>query len=243
MKLQDAVTRLTYTLEDQERMSRAKNYFDWQSRLVLPELGQCVIEIGCGIGNFTQKLLTRESVVAIDIEAGCIERLRERYPNQPNLHALVREAGANLDDLKTFRADSIVCLNVLEHIGDDLTTLRNMASIIVPGGVIVLIVPAFQALLGPIDRNLGHHRRYSRRSIARMAAHAGLRIRKMHYINFPGFFGWWFNAHILRREAQSASQIDVFDRLIVPVISRLETVAHPPFGQSLFCVLERTNVQ
>ena len=107
----------------------------------------------------------------------------------------------------------------------------------------MLIVPAFQALLGPIDRNLGHHRRYSRHSVARMAADAGLRIRKMHYINFPGFFGWWINAHILRREAQSASQIEIFDRLVVPVISRLEAVVHPPFGQSLFCVLERTNVQ
>jgi 2-polyprenyl-3-methyl-5-hydroxy-6-metoxy-1,4-benzoquinol methylase len=224
-------------------MSRAKNYFAWQSRLVLPELGQRVVEIGCGIGNFTKNLLTRKSVVAIDIEADCIERLRERYPNQPNLHAFVREAGAGLDDLKAFCPDSIVCLNVLEHIGDDVTALRNMASILPTGGVIVLIVPAFQTLHGPIDRNLGHHRRYSRQSIARMAADASLSIRKMHYINFPGFFGWWINAHILHREAQSAAQIEVFDRFIAPVISRMESLIHPPFGQSLFCVLEARNVQ
>jgi ubiquinone/menaquinone biosynthesis C-methylase UbiE len=224
-------------------MSRAKNYFAWQSRLVLPELGQRVVEIGCGIGNFTQNLLTRQSVVAIDIEAGCIERLRERFPNQPNLHSFVREAGAALDDLKAFDPDSIVCLNVLEHIGDDVTALRNMASILPRGGAIVLIVPAFQALHGPIDRNLGHHRRYSRQAIARMAADAGLGVRKMHYINFPGFFGWWVNAHVLHREAQSIVQIQVFDRLIVPIISRAESLIHPPFGQSLFCVLEVRNVQ
>lgn len=243
MQLQDADTRLTYTLEDQQRMSRAKNYFAWQSRLVLPELGQRVVEIGCGIGNFTNSLLTRESVVAIDIEEGCIGHLRQRYPNQPNLHAFVREAGAALDDLKAFRPDSVVCLNVLEHIGDHNAALQNMASILPENGVIVLIVPAFDALRGPIDRNLGHHRRYSRRSIARMAARANLRVRKMHYINLPGFFGWWFNARILRRQAQSAAQIEIFDRFVVPVISRLEAVVHPPFGQSLFCVLERTNVQ
>jgi SAM-dependent methyltransferase len=243
MKLQDAVPRLTYTLEDQERMARAKNYFAWQSRLVLPELGQRVVEIGCGIGNFTGQLLNRESVVAIDIEAGCIARLRERFPNQPNLHAFVREADAGLDDLKAFYPDSIVCLNVLEHIGDDVTTLQNMASILSPGGAIVLIVPAFQSLHGPIDRNLGHHRRYSRQSMTRTAAEAGLNVRKMHYINFPGFFGWWMNAHILHREAQSAGQIEIFDRFIVPVISRVENLMHPPFGQSLFCVLEVRTVQ
>jgi len=228
-------------------MSRAKNYFAWQSRLVLPELGRRVIEIGCGIGNFTQRLLTRESVVAIDIEAGCIERLRERYPNQPNLHAFVREAGAGLADLKAFHPDSIVCLNVLEHIADDVTALRNMASLLThglpPGGVIVLIVPAFQSLYGPIDRNLGHHRRYSRQSMTGIAANAGLKVRRMHYINFPGFFGWWINAHILRRQAQSAAQIELFDRFIVPLISRVESLIHPPFGQSLFCVLEVVNVQ
>jgi len=243
MKLQDAETRLTYTLDDQARMSLAKNYFAWQSRLVLPELGQRVVEIGCGIGNFTQSLLTRESVVAIDKVPACIERLRERYPDQPNLHAIVREAGADLDDLKAFQPDSVVCLNVLEHIEDDVTTLRSMASILSPSGVIVLIVPAFDALYGPIDRNLGHYRRYSRNSITRTAELAGLRARRLHFINFPGFFAWWFNSHILRREDQSASQIGIFDRFIVPVISRLEAVFHPPLGQSLFCVLERTNVQ
>jgi ubiquinone/menaquinone biosynthesis C-methylase UbiE len=224
-------------------MSRAKNYFAWQSRLVLPELGQRVVEIGCGIGNFTEQLLNRESVIAIDVEAGCIERLLERYPNQPNLHTFIREAAGGLDDLKAFNPDSIVCLNVLEHIGDDATTLRNMASILPPGGAIVLIVPAFQALHGPIDRNLGHHRRYSRQSLARMAADANLSVRRMHYINFPGFFAWWINAHILHRKAQSEAQIEVFDRLIVPVISRVESLIHPPFGQSLFCVLEVRNVQ
>jgi hypothetical protein len=62
----------------------------------------------------------------------------------------------------------------------------------------------------------------------------------LHYVNSIGFFGWWLNARVLRHEAQSGAQIAIFDRLIVPALSRVESVARPPFGQSLFAVLEKT---
>lgn len=235
-----AAERSAYTVEDQERMTRAKNYFAWQSRLVTRELGQRVVEVGCGLGNFTGLLLDREVVIALDIERDCIQRLQQRYPNQPNLRAFALDANSPaFCDLERFEPDSCVCLNVLEHIQDDREALRRMASILVPGGVIVLLMPAFPALYGPIDRNLGHYRRYTRGSAQELAQAAGLRTKKIHYMNFAGFFGWWANAHLGRREAQSETQIEIFDRYVVPVMSRAEGAVHPPFGQSLFVVLEK----
>ena len=71
-------------------MARATNYFAWQHRLVAPELGQRVIEVGCGIGNFTGMLLDRETVVAADVDPACIERLQQRYSNRTNLQAFER---------------------------------------------------------------------------------------------------------------------------------------------------------
>jgi len=218
-------------------MTRAVRYFAWQGRLAAPELGRRVIEVGCGLGNFTGMLLDREAVIAVDVEPACIARLRERYPDRPNLHTWVggpmSEAFA---DLARFQADSCVCFNVLEHIENDCQALRAMASVLA-GGAIVLLVPAFRSLYGPIDRNLGHHRRYSRRSLTSLAQAAGLAVRKLHYLNAPGFFAWWMNARVLRREAQSERQIELFDRYVVPWLSRLESLARPPFGQSLFAVL------
>lgn len=231
---------VNYTLEDQERMSRAKNYFAWQERLVRRELGRRVVEVGCGLGNFTGRLLDRDMVVAIDSERTCVERLKERYGDRCNLVAFACDAAAaEFASLARFRPDSCVCLNVLEHIEDDAGALRGMASILVSGGVIVLLVPAFQALYGPIDKNLGHYRRYNRRSIIRLAELAGLQMRKLHYMNFPGFFGWWVNSHFFQRQAQSEGQIGFFDRYLVPLFSRLEDWVRPPFGQSLFVVLEK----
>jgi SAM-dependent methyltransferase len=221
-------------------MSRANNYFAWQSRLVTRELGRRVVEVGCGLGNFTGMLLDREAVIAVDREPDCIQRLKERYPDRNNLHAFACDAGSPaFSELVRFQADSCVCLNALEHMEDDGQALRGMASILGPGGVVVLLVPAFSALYGPIDSNLGHYRRYSRGAIAKLAGATGLRIKKAHYMNAAGFFGWWLNAHVLRRAAQSERQIEIFDRYVVPLLSRVEGLVRPPFGQSLFVVLEK----
>jgi SAM-dependent methyltransferase len=229
-----------YTLEDQERMAKAANYFAWQHRLVAKELGQRVIEIGCGIGNFTRTLLDREAVIAVDIEPGCIERLKQRFPDQTNLHSLTCNLIApEFIQLASFHPDSCVCLNVLEHIEDDREALQRMASVLTPNGIIVLLVPAFPSLYGPIDKHLGHHRRYTRESISKLAEATGLQVRTSHYMNAIGFFGWWTNAHILKREAQSETQIGFFDRYIVPLESRLENLIKPPFGQSIFAVLKK----
>jgi len=219
-------------------MAHAKNYFAWQARLILPELGQRVLEVGCGTGNFTQTLLDREAVIAIDNEPACVSRLAERFADRPNLQTRVASpCEDSFRELAHFRPDSIVCLNVLEHIEDDAGALRNMAAIVPAGCVIVLLLPAFPALYGPIDRNLEHFRRYSVVSLKCLAAGINLTIEKLQYMNLIGFFGWWVNARILQRQAQSTSQIAVFDKWVVPLLSWLESRFPPPFGQSLLAVL------
>jgi ubiquinone/menaquinone biosynthesis C-methylase UbiE len=221
-------------------MARAANYFAWQHRLVTRELGQRVIEIGCGIGNFTRLMLDREAVVAVDAEPGCIEWLQQRFPDRPNLRAVACDVMApEFSELQSFRADSCVCLNVLEHIEHDCDALRRMADVLAPGGVLILLVAASPSLYGRIDELLGHHRRYTRASLSRLARDAGLRVTISYYVNAIGYFGWWTNSHILKRDTQSPAQIQFFDRYIVPVASRVESLMHPPFGQSLFVVLKK----
>ncbi len=225
-------------------MTAARNYFAWQAGMVNGELGARVVETGCGIGNFTGTLLDREAIIAVDIDPECVQVLRDRYPGQPNLQSFTCDASAPaFVDLARFRPDCCVCLNVLEHIEDDEAALAHMSSILIPGGVVVLLVPAFQSLYGPIDRNLGHHRRYSRASLTKLASSAGLEIKKLQYVNVPGFFGWWINSSILKREAQSEMQIEYFDRYILPWTSRLEAILKPPFGQSIFAVLKKRESQ
>jgi SAM-dependent methyltransferase len=241
----DPIRPASYNVADQARMAAAVNYFAWQAWLVKPELGRRVVEIGCGSGNFTRMLLDRDAVFALDVDPDCIERINQRFRDRGNLRTAVCNASELLvdqillDEIRQFQPDSLVCLNVLEHIQDDRGTLHGMAAILPAGGIIVLIVPAFGFLYGPIDRNLGHHRRYSRGSITTLAQGCGLAIEKLRYMNCAGFFGWWWNARVFKREAQSEQQIAFFDRFIVPIISRVEVWVRPPFGQSLLVVLKK----
>jgi 2-polyprenyl-3-methyl-5-hydroxy-6-metoxy-1,4-benzoquinol methylase len=221
-------------------MAKARNYFAWQRGMVIMELGQRVVEVGCGIGNFTGMLLDREIVIALDVEEHCVERVRSRYPGQPNLRVFRGDANdSEFRELGRFQPDSFVCLNVLEHIPDDRKALSAMAGMLSPGGVVVLLVPAFEALYGPLDYNLGHYRRYTRKSMVQLAQSAGLAVKTAHYINFAGFFGWWANSKLFHRQAQSQLQIVFFDRFVLPVTSRIESLIPPPFGQSLFVVLRK----
>jgi len=230
-----------YTVRDQERMRSAQRYFDWQLALAKPWLGQRVLEIGCGMGNFTRTILDRELVVGLDIEADCVARHRANHRDCNNVVSLHVDAAdpASVAELSSYGLDSVVSFNVLEHIEDDHQTLRNLWQILPPGGRVVLIIPAFQQLYGPIDHLLGHYRRYTRESVRELAISTGFEPVELYYLNLAGFFAWWANAKIFKRTEQSDSQIAVFDNLVVPWLRPLEAAIRPPVGQSVFTVLEK----
>src|SRR5881396_1734968 len=117
-----------------ERMAAAPRYNRWMFDRLRPWVGRRVLEIGAGIGNMSAFLVDRERVVLTDTERYYLDRLRQRF------------AG---------RLDTVVCLNVLEHIEDDRASLRAMHDLLQPGGRLVLLVPSLRALYGTLDEALG----------------------------------------------------------------------------------------
>jgi SAM-dependent methyltransferase len=237
-------TAAEYALADQERMRAARRYFQWQARLAEPELGRRVLEVGCGLGNFSAHLGGREFVVGIDADPTCISRWQSRFAARPHYTGLHLDAESpDFPSLARYNFDSIACLNVLEHIRKHDLALRHMWQVLPAGGRVVLMVPAFESLLGEIDARLGHYRRYTRGSLASLAESAGFRVRRMKYMNFIGFFGWWANAKVFRRSEQSPAQIAFFDRYIVPIQAHIENLIPLPFGQSIIATLEKSVVK
>lgn len=224
-------------ISDLEIMASARNYREWMYRRLAPHIGQRVLEIGAGIGNFTRLLLDRELVVATDNYPPCIEYLKQHLGDRLKAPPALLDASGEIGSrLRSYEFDTIVCLNVLEHIEDDLRALTQMYELLVPGGRLVLLVPAFQVLYGSVDKALGHYRRYTRRDLLPTMQRAGFAIENSFYMNVIGMAGWFWNNRIIKRTEESGKQIGVFDRYIAPLAELTERLVPPPAGLSLIAI-------
>jgi SAM-dependent methyltransferase len=223
---------------DLQQMADATNYLAWQFAMVQPHIGKRVLEVGAGIGTFTRRMAAvAEQVTALEPNQYCFDRLTRETSTLPNVsrHELpVEDFHSTVATGRTF--DTIVCMNVLEHIRDDAAVLREFRSLIAPDGRLVLLIPAIPAAFGEIDRRLGHYRRYTKRSVRRLFGETGWRTVELRYFNVIGLLGWIWNTKVLMKHEQSDRQIQLFDRAIVPVMSRLESLLPLPVGQSLLAV-------
>jgi SAM-dependent methyltransferase len=190
--------------------------------------------------------MTRRLVEAADVVIGiepnvnCAARTQEMMRDHPRFSLRV----CHLEDcdpaeLTSQRLDTVLCFNVLEHIADDVAALATFRNVLVPGGRVLIFVPAVQAAYGPLDAELGHHRRYSKRTLSAAFADAGLEMVQLRYTNPIGLAGWMYNAHISKATSHSRSQLKLFDRLVAPWALTLERLVPPPIGLSLFAVGRR----
>lgn len=227
-------------LRTQERMAEAKRYFSWQARMIKPVLGRRVIEVGCGTGGFTIHLSDREAVLATDASLEMVKRARARTCSLSNTTVQLADiTSADFAQLREWNADSCVALNVLEHLEDDGGAIKQIASILGPGGRAALFVPSSPALYGLVDANLGHVRRYTKRRLTELAGEAKLEMESLKLVNWLGFFAWWMNAKILRLNELPSGQIQAFDRWVMPWIEPMERFVEPPVGQSLLLIARK----
>jgi SAM-dependent methyltransferase len=224
-------------IADLEIMAQANNYQDWMFRRIAPYVGQRILEVGAGIGNFTRLLLDRELVVPTDLSPLCVNRLQQRLSDGLHVQPRLLDLGnPGDDDWSSFHFDTIICLNVLEHVEDHMRALRFMHSVLEPGGRALILVPAFQFLFGTIDAKIGHFRRYRRRDLLPLMLAAGFTVEHSFYMNVIGMAGWFWNNRIRRIDEEDARQIQVFDRYIAPWAERVEQLLPPPIGLSLIAI-------
>ena len=230
-------------IRDLEIMSRARNYSQWIFDNYKTWLGKRVIEIGAGIGNFTSKFLDKELVIAVDNYRPCIDYIKKRFANNNNIVPLEESIDSHsILNLSRYSPDTIVCINVLEHVEDDVAALENMFSMLTEGGKLILLVPAFQFMYGTVDRLVGHYRRYSKREVETKLATAGFYVKSIFYMNCIATFGWFLNNRILKKQEESLSQVIFYDKFIIPWLRKIEQIFIPPFGLSLVVVGEKSKV-
>jgi SAM-dependent methyltransferase len=214
-----------------------RRYRAFQLELIRPHLGRSVLEVGAGLGEFAAQLTGLDRHVVTDLDPQAVEALAARFADRPEVRARVLDLAAETpgDDLGG-PVDSVLAINVLEHIEDDRGTLRELAKLVRPGGTVVMWVPAYMQLYGDFDRAVGHVRRYTPRTLTASFVAAGLDPVDVRPVNLLGGIAWWATVRRAGVGSPNPRLVSVYDRFVVPVTRTLERRVVPPFGQSVLGV-------
>jgi glycosyltransferase involved in cell wall biosynthesis len=212
------------------RLNRAPRFTKWMADVIKPYLGDRVLEIGAGIGNMTMQLTPRSIYWATDINLEYLDKLEDMQTTRPYLQVGYTNgmAGDSFPEGQAF--DTVVCLNVVEHLSDDLGALRNIYNALEEGGRAIILVPNGPNLFGSLDEILGHCRRYTPEELISVGQQAGFRLEKLLEFNRTGVPAWWLNAKILRRTTFGMLQIRVLN-VLTPIFRRVDRfLPFPPLS-------------
>lgn len=229
-----------YEMRSLEISDEVVSYMDWVMAELAPYVSGHVLEIGAGIGTMSRRLLGHaDDLVLVEPARNLYEVLAARFANDPRVTTHHGEVGpwlrpTNSASRGASRFDSIVMVNVLEHIDDDVGFVRMLPELLAPSGRLVLFVPSLPVLYGELDRTVGHFRRYTRTSLRTVVEGAGLQIERLSYFDLLGSVPWFVVGRLLRRKSVGG-EASWYDKRVVP-LCRLVDRLGPPLGKNLICV-------
>ncbi len=222
------------------RMRLMKNNNRRTFEEIKPYLGNNILEIGSAIGNISKFLAhLNKNLILTDINENYLEYLRHRFIGNPKVRIILHDLlSTDLSDILPSKIDTVVCINVLEHIKDEHKSLENIYKILYKNGRLILIVPALKILYGSLDEKISHFRRYGKDELVKKLEGENFRIEKIYYYNFISTIGWFVNGRILKRKLMSSTQVKILDRLI-PFFAEIEKRVKIPFGLSLIAICKK----
>lgn len=222
-----------------EATAQARNYNRWILDSIRPFLGPVIAEVGAGQGNFTRELsqLQPQRLIAIEPSANLFPRLQHTTRGIRSVevhHATLADISAHLTDA----VDSVVYINVLEHIADDQSELAHAHRALKPGGTLCIFVPALPWLMTPFDASIGHHRRYRRPQLEDLVRGSGYQVLRSRYFDLFGILSWLLAFKLLRLQ-MGTRNVRFYDRFAVPLARGLDRLASPPLGKSLLLIARK----
>ncbi|MBC8034032.1 MAG: class I SAM-dependent methyltransferase [Chitinophagaceae bacterium] len=230
-----------------ELFADAHNFNRWMLHSIVVYCQGHILEIGSGIGNISALLLQHFTQVTLsDLRLEYCDLLKEKFKGNNHLRGVMQIdlAAPNFEETYSdhlFKFDTVVLLNVIEHIEDDHLAIENCRKLLKTNGNMIILVPAFQALYNPFDRQLGHYRRYTSKSLAALISSADLEITHTKYFNFIGIGGWLFSGSLLRKRIIPGRQLRIFNTLI-PLFRFFDRYAAGIAGLSVIAVGKRVQL-
>jgi SAM-dependent methyltransferase len=231
-----------YVSTELHALAEAKNYYRWVIRQFAPFIGKRVIEVGAGIGTFAGSLLNHVAVselVLVEPSDNLLPLLQRRFAEDPRVKIVPGYFQPIAIPAGPAGIDSIVLVNVLEHMAEDQAFLEDAHAALIPGGTLLLLVPALPWIFGRLDQAFGHYRRYTKTALANKLHVAGFDIIRLAYVNLLGIAGWFLTGRVLGRTTLKSGYVRWYDRWVIPWLSRLEGRWEPPCGQSLIVIARK----
>lgn len=218
-----------------QSVRRAKRFNKWMLAQFRAHVGARVCEAGCGIGNFTELLLDRERLCCLDYDPFYVEMIERRFGHLENVRVGWNDLAdpVGLDSLRAERFDTIISLNVIEHIEKDQDVLGHFYDLLAPGGSAIVLVPCHPWLYTTCDRTLGHFRRYTPDELRTKFKNAGFEVVSARQFNRLGTLGWWASGLLKKREL-SPFQMKVYE-LLMPLARLMDRLKLGP-GLSLIVI-------
>ncbi len=200
----------------------ADRNYRWVCDLIAPWLGRSLLEVGSGVGVVSRHLVALgRPIVLSDHHPAYLAHLRARFGGERNVDFRVLDLESDAWDLADRALDTIVCLNVLEHLSDDRAALARLFRQLPPAGRLVLQVPNYPALFGSLDESYGHHRRYTRASLHARLVEAGFEVVALRPFNPLAVPGWLVSGRVLRSRRVHPGALRLFNA-VVPIARRLD---------------------
>jgi SAM-dependent methyltransferase len=222
------------------RLARAPKFNAWMADVVRPFCGQRVLEIGGGVGNLTLQLVPRTSYLVSDINPLYLTTLESLRSSRPYLSVEYCDVSEAASFPRPGGFDTVICLNVVEHIKDDVGALANIGRALGADGQAIVLVPQGPWNFGTLDDMLGHERRYTVATLTAAAEAAGLHVERIVPFNRVGTLAWWLNGKLLRRRSFGVPQIALLN-LLTPIMRSVDRILPVP-PLSLIAVLKRPTV-
>ncbi len=226
-----------YQGKELEAMSFAINYHQWIIEELAPFFGHNVVEVGAGVGDLSVMLLQTElqHLFAFEPSSNLFPSLRSRTEGLARITAINEFFSP---DHVPEAIDSVLYINVLEHIDEDRAELLTASQALQSGGCLLLFVPALSWLFSEADRSAGHFRRYHKKPLVTLVEELGFVVVKSRYFDLAGIIPWYVN-FVLLNNTFSAGSVALYDKVVVPPMRLVEKLITPPIGKNILLVARK----
>jgi 2-polyprenyl-3-methyl-5-hydroxy-6-metoxy-1,4-benzoquinol methylase len=222
-----------------DALEQAPQFNKWMYDSIKPFLGHRLAELGSGRGNLSKLLKQHGELLATDNRAEYIDELKERWEHLSTvrIEKLDLTDVADYETLRDFQPDTVVCLNVLEHIEDDRAVLKRLHQVLEDGARLVFLVPFNPKLTSEFDRQIGHFRRYQKGELDAKMEEAGFTVDRQFYFNKVGVLAWWFGNTLFGQRTITVWQLKLYN-LLTPIFRLLDRVL-PTTGLSTVLIARK----